>query len=505
MITEETVNVLKVIKDRKAITIEQLSKEVNINEDTLRGLIETLRVSGAVNVKKMVKKRVYAGSRIKEIGDLPEKIILERLVKLEGKIATIDYILNSLGLSKDDAKAGLNRLITNGLAKVIKENGRVLVRLLVEEVPKDYIEASRFLNKLLTSDGVDYELLSEHELKLLNQLSKRPEFIEVKEKTIEYVEYTPKIDELLNKVVGKKLITKLDPQIIASRTWDEYVFKSYDVSSKFYNVYFGRTHPLRDLIREITEIYESMGFEEADGPLVEIAFRNFDMLFQPQDHPARDMQDTFYLMNPEYGEIEYDHQLIERVKRTHENGWITGSKGWGKKWDMDEARKLVLRTHMTAVTIRKVYEIGEREAKVFAIGRTFRNESVDYKHLAEFMQVDGIIISKRGNLRMLMGVLQEFYKRLGFNNVKFWPSYFPYTEPSLQPSVYVEKWDKWIELGGAGIFRPEVTIPLGVSYPVLAWGLGIERILMVRYNIDDIRQIYANRLSWLRGLKACLL
>ena len=166
---------------------------------------------------------------------------------------------------------------------------------------------------------------------------------------------------------------------------------------------------------------------------------------------------------------------------------------------MEEAERLVLRTHTTVVTGRKVYEAGDEPHKTFIIGGCFRNEKLTYKNTAEFYMVDGIIIDERANLRHLMGTIQEFYRRLGAEKIRFWPSYFPYTEPSVQVSVYIERLGTWVELMGMGIFRPEVTHPMGVKWPVLAWGGGIERIAMIRYDIDDIRELYKNDLRSLRG------
>ena len=112
---------------------------------------------------------------------------------------------------------------------------------------------------------------------------------------------------------------------------------------------------------------------------------------------------------------------------------------------------------------------------------------------------EGIVIGNNTTLRDLMGIQKEFYKKLGLTKIKFWPTFFPYTEPSLQTMVYNEKLGKWIELFGMGIFRPEVTKPLGIDKPVLAWGGGIERIAMLKYELDDVREFYNNNLSWLRS------
>jgi len=261
--------------------------------------------------------------------------------------------------------------------------------------------------------------------------------------------------------------------------------------------YPGRRHPVRDFIREVREAYVSMGFTELQGNSVQPAFWNFDALFIPQDHPGREMQDTFYLKGQADRKLDRTG-LVDTVARTHENGWKTGSVGWSYKWSIEEARRLVLRTHNTVLTVRALSESKEREARVFAVSKIYRNENLDYKHLAEFHQMDGIIVGKGLNVRHLMGFLREFYKKLGLRDVKLWPTYFPYTEPSLEVTAYSEKAKDWIELGGSGVFRPEVTWPLGVRVPVLAWGPGIERLMLIRYGLEDLRQLYDSDLGWYR-------
>jgi phenylalanyl-tRNA synthetase alpha chain len=210
------------------------------------------------------------------------------------------------------------------------------------------------------------------------------------------------------------------------------------------------------------------------------------------------MQDTFYL------EGLYDNSLrrsglVARVASTHENGWKTGSRGWGYRWKIEEARRLVLRTHNTVLTVRALSDSREKETRVFAVSKVYRNENLDYKHLAEFYHADGIMVGKGLNVRHLMSFLLEFYKKLGMKNIKLWPTYFPYTEPSLEVVGYSEASKAWIELSGSGIFRPEVTMPLGVNVPVLAWGPGIERLMLMRFGLDDMRSLYGVDLSWLRN------
>ena len=268
-----------------------------------------------------------------------------------------------------------------------------------------------------------------------------------------------------------------------------------DVEAKVPELFVARTHPLKDTIDEIREIFVTLGFSEIFGNMTQSSFWNFDALFTPQDHPARELQDTFFLDNISAKKIGTAEQ-IRQVSDSHK-------KNWRYQWDINEARKMVLRTHTTCVTIKHLAENKPDEARIFSLGRVFRNEKVSYKHLVEFNQIEGIVVGKDANLRNLMGIQREFYKRIGITKIKFWPTFFPYTEPSLQTMVYNEKLGKWIELFGMGIFRPEVTKPLGITKPVLAWGGGIERIAMLKYGLTDVREFYNNDLGWLRSNTKC--
>jgi len=215
-----------------------------------------------------------------------------------------------------------------------------------------------------------------------------------------------------------------------------------------------------------------------------------DALFTPQDHPAREMQDTFYTAVPRRIPIE-DEEYASRVARLHE-------LHWGGRWSREEAERALLRTHMTVSSIRALYAMRGREPpfKVFSIGRVFRREAIDSTHLPEFTQIDGIVAEEGATLRDLMGLLSEFLRKMGIREFKFRPSYFPYTEPSLE--VVARVGGRELELFGSGIFRPEVTEPLGIEVPVLAWGGGLERLAMALFGLDDIREIYNNDVAWLR-------
>ena len=294
----------------------------------------------------------------------------------------------------------------------------------------------------------------------------------------------------------------LTEQMLLSGEWRDVSFRSYDIQLDTTPVYPAREHPLRKVLNEARQAFFNLGFKEVRGHFVESAFWDFDALFQPQDHPARDMQDTFYCKQPGTFSLP-DDEIVDEVRRTHEHGGETGSTGWGYRWSPERARQVVLRTHTTAVTVSACHDNPQPPQKIFCVGRVFRRETIDYKHLPEFHQVEGIIVDKDGSLASLLGTLREFYRQMGFTDVKFRPDFFPYTEPSVGVFVRMPGRKDWFELGGSGIFRPEVTRPAGVAVPVLAWGLGLERLAMVRYGVTDIRELYQSHLGWLQEAALC--
>jgi len=214
------------------------------------------------------------------------------------------------------------------------------------------------------------------------------------------------------------------------------------------------------------------------------------------------MQDTFFIKDIE-GKLP-DKKIVEQVKESHEKG-LDGSKGWQYEWNEKDAKKVLLRTHTTCLsiqTLKKIADAKEFPAKYFALGKCFRNETVDITHGFEFNQTEGIVIDENANFRQLLGYLKQFFRKMGYEKIRIRPSYFPYTEPSLEIDVFHPIFKKWLELGGAGMFRPEVTIPMfGRHIPVLAWGPGFDRILMEFFKITDFRQIYKNDLNKSREMK----
>jgi len=245
-----------------------------------------------------------------------------------------------------------------------------------------------------------------------------------------------------------------------------------------------------------------MGFEEmATNRFVESSFWNFDALFQPQQHPARDAHDTFFLDHPKTSQISNKYKdYMERVKKTHSKGGH-GSIGWRYDWKESEAKKNLLRTHTTAVSSRTLFKLAQikpfKPSKYFSIDRVFRNESIDATHLAEFHQVEGFVADYDLTLGHLLGVIGEFFKRIGIPDVRFKPAYNPYTEPSMEIFGWSQERKDWIEVGNSGVFRPEMLEPMGLpsNVKVIAWGLGLERPCMIATKCKDIRELFGPRVD----------
>lgn len=296
-------------------------------------------------------------------------------------------------------------------------------------------------------------------------------------------------------LLEQAVITEITPELLQSEAWKNAEFRPFDVTLESTTPRTGRSHPMQALIERIRTVFLEMGFSELVDDYVQTAGWNMDALFIPQDHPAREMQDTFYLDSP--ASLPIDEKVMGLWKAIHEHGGDTGSLGWGGSFSTDTAQKGLLRTHTTVNTIQYLAAHPTEACRVFSVDRVFRKEAIDRTHLPEFHQIEGIIMEEGANLQMLVTTLKTFYAKMGYPEVRVRPAYFPYTEPSLEIEV---RWrGKWLELGGAGIFRPEVTEPLGITTPVLAWGMGLERLAMLVLGLDDIRQLYISDLEWLRN------
>jgi phenylalanyl-tRNA synthetase alpha chain len=410
----------------------------------------------------------------------------------EGKV-TISEVLASGDIKNEEINAAIAGARRNQWIQLV-EGKMVPTPLTAKKSPEEmFIEN-------LKGGGIEISKLTEEEKRVLEQLKKRPNYIDVKEEKESRISLTDAAKKIVPTLNQENPERRLTTELVTSGKWKETNFSALDVEAPAPVIYPGRRHPLIEIIEEIKEIFIGLGFSEIEGPVIQSGFWNFDALFTPQDHPAREMQDTFYISaQTQPPPISASKDQISKISRVHK-------ERWNRQWNVQEAQRLVLRTHTTPVTVQHLAKVKSSDVgRFFSVGRVFRNEKVSYKHLVEFHQVEGVSTSEEASIRDVMGLQKEFYAKMGIKRIKFWPTFFPYTEPSLQSMVYNEKLEKWVELFGMGIFRPEVTKPLGIKNPVLAWGGGIERIAMLRFGLDDVRELYGNKLAWLRSVPKCQL
>ena len=435
-------------------------------------------------------------------GELPERRLAAALGKAGGS-ATIKELPGLSGLDQKAVGQALRFLTGKGWAGKagpaleLTQEGRAALdtkgadeQLIVALMGREAATADE-----LGRAGVQVE-------EALSLLQGRKGVLKIKTRTLRSLSITDAGREAATGATLRKQVNQLTSDMLADGSWRDVDFRSYDMSAETEPLYPGKAHPFRRVLEQTRRVFLEMGFQEIVSPFVESSFWDFDALFQPQDHPARDMQDTFYVSRPETCALPNDG-VLQTVRRTHEDGGDTGSVGWQYKFDQELSAKPVLRTHTTACTIRALAADPNPPRKVFCVGKVFRRETVDYKHLPVFYQVDGIIIDEKASFASLLGTLEAFYRKMGFDKFQFRPAFFPYTEPSVEIFVYMEEKQDWVEMGGAGVFRPEVTEPFGCKVPVLAWGLGLERLAMFRYGLKDIRQIYISDLAWLKEAKLC--
>ncbi|KAF9791680.1 hypothetical protein SFRURICE_020079 [Spodoptera frugiperda] len=377
-----------------------------------------------------------------------------------------------------NAKVGFSKAMSAGWIYLDKSGGAPLVKRkvdsIVDTVQEHLIEVKKGIDNLTTNVRNDYKkrkLLQEVTVKSF-LLSKGPQF----------------------STTIKKLETDLTSEMLLTGAWKTLQFKPYNFDALGQPPECGHLHPLLKVRSEFREIFLEMGFTEMPtNQYIESSFWNFDALFQPQQHPARDAHDTFFMSSPA-STTQFPMEYLERVKKVHSEGGY-GSQGYRYDWKIEEAQKNLLRTHTTAVSARMLYKLAQQKEftpqKYFSIDKVFRNETLDATHLAEFHQVEGVIADRGLGLADLISVLDTFFKRLGFDKLQFKPAYNPYTEPSMEIFAYHTGLGKWIEIGNSGVFRPEMLLPMGLpeDVNVIAWGLSLERPTMIKYGLNNIRDL----------------
>lgn len=482
---EYEISILNLLKKKRSSDPEDLQSTLNLSRDSVLWAVENLNRQGFLKISKDYQKSAKLSEEgRKYLKQFPEEALVLSLYKNGGK-SSLSGIKNQIGLIWAKKNEWLS--IEKGQL-VLTEKGRQLA------LGKTSYTSRDLLNRLANSAPKDAESIISDYNSIVAELRKR-NLIEILEKgNVTKIEITDKGTSAVlsesNEGVGA-----LTREIIVGRKWEKEKLRAYDINANSEELYPARLHPMHEFIDTIRNSWFNMGFTEVSGPIIESAFWNFDALFSPQDHPTREMQDTFFLKNPSKIGIE-DLALLGRVKRMH-------TKNWKETWKENVAQQALLRTHTTSVSARYINKFANNvqsnyPAKLFSVGKVFRNESIDYKHLAELYQIDGIIIGNSLTFSNLIYTLKEFYSQLGMDNLIIKPSYFPFVEPGLEIYYYDEKKNDAIELCGGGIIRKEITKAMGTNKTVLAWGGGLERLMFNVLGISSLTELYKNDLGWLR-------
>jgi phenylalanyl-tRNA synthetase alpha chain len=481
-------------------SVEQLIKETELSDAGV------MRTALTLQQKKLVKIHAEPQIMIK-LGDegethaekgLPERRLVKALASLGGE-ANFDKVFAETGLEARFRQIALGWILRKNWAVYdSKSNTLAIADTFLHQVAVPEGNDEKLLRYLCGSDQSPFNLLNS-ELRDAVQTLKKRKLLTTEDKTRRVIEITSAGKQAAKEGAGGEEVTQLTPELIITGKWRTTKLQKYNIEAPVAKTWIGKKHPYLIFLEEVRAKLATLGFKEMTGTNVENSFFNFDALFTPQDHPAREEVGIYFVKDPEFGDISAYEDAVEKVKETHKNGWITGSSGWCYKYSVQEAKRLILRGHGTCLSARTLLRPDlEIPSKYFSIARCYRPEVVDKTHLSEFNQVEGIVVSEKLTLRDLLGVLEKFALEIaGADKVRFRPDYFPFTEPSVELSAYKEGYG-WVEFGGSGIFRPEVTLPLGVKVPVIAWGLGVDRLFMMRAGIDDIRYIFSQNLDWLR-------
>ena len=458
-------------------TVESIAQALELDPLRIRRAVQWLEQKGFAQTHEIGTEtyvRTELGTRVANEG-LPERRLLEHIEKKGVPLATL----------RTQLADGFNAAIGT-----LKREGAI-------EIAKNVTITDTGRERLTKGFAIEAELEHEEAPSVSKESIERGFYTKQTKNTLEAhlteeaatLDYTP-----------LELIEQLTPEMIRDKTYADKDFRIYDVTAPFPKAAPGRRHFINEATDFVRTVWLDMGFSEMRGNMVQTGFWNFDALFTPQDHPARDEHDTFFIKRPASGQLP-DAKIVNRVSKTHVDGWTTGSSGYNQPWSKREARLNVLRTHTTCISAQTLaqLDVNELPAKFFSVDTVFRNETLDWKHLFEFHQVEGIVIDKRITFANLKAYLEIFFRKIGYDRIRLRPAYFPYTEPSIEVDVFHPARGEWIELGGAGIFRPEVSKPLiGRDYPVAAWGLGFGRIISDYYEIADLREFARNDLEQVR-------
>ena len=503
-VSEQEFKVLQDLSGRPDfVDLQELALHLQLDQSQVAAAAFQLAEQGHLEVLEEPTLTLRLGKKGLSMAEqaLPERSIIVSLSQSGGS-AELTACAQAAGLDQKEVGQSLRWLKAKGWAE---QEGKALKLLPAGEAALHVQSADEALIQFLASHGESgvKEIEGVDVQEALRLLQGRSGVVEERERKLRRLKLTQDGRDLVAAGLQvKQQVNAITHEMLLTGEWRQAELRPYDVRLASEPTHAAKIHPLVSIFQQTRKVFLELGFSETVSSYVESSFWDFDVLFQPQDHPARDMQDTFYVARPGQCRLP-DDDLVARVGQTHKDGGETGSVGWRYTWDREIARKPVLRTHTTASTIRALAQDPRSPRKVFCVGPVFRRETVDYKHLPVFHQVDGIIIDEHASFASLLGTLQAFYRKMGFDKFQFRPAFFPYTEPSVEIFVWSERKQDWVEMGGAGMFRPEVTEPLGCKSPVLAWGLGLERLAMFRYELGSIGELYRARLNWLKETPLC--
>ncbi len=489
-------NERKIMPFLNETSINEIDEKTDLGNAAIVRALEFLSNKQLIELKFRQEKTVELGVNgiLYERQGLPERKLIN-LISQTSSISLKDAKQKSK-LNDNEFKAALGALKKKAMINLV--NGNIILS------DREKINEKTLEEKFLETLPKNIETLTPEEKYAFDNLNSRKNIVIVNDKKIIEFVLTELGEKLMkqNPASSKDMIELITPNLIKSNGWKGKKFRRYDIESPVPKISGGKKHFVNQATDYAKRIWLEMGFKEMNGDLTMNGFWNFDVLFTPQDHPVREMQDTFFIKEKEANLP--DKKFVEEVRKAHE-GKIPGSKGWQYKWKEEDAKKVLLRTHTTclsAQTLAKIAKNKEFPAKYFALGKCFRNETVDWSHGFEFNQTEGIVVDENANFRQLLGYLKEFFRKMGYEKIRIRPGYFPYTEPSLEIDVLHPEKKVWVELGGAGMFRPELTIPFfGRHIPILAWGPGFDRIIMEFFKITDLREMYKNDIGKLREMK----
>lgn len=494
------VKLLRHVDINQAITADRIVSELGYNVGQCNQAFSWLEAKGCLVESGREKKVLY------ELTDLGKEqkakgLPVERIFTFlkENGAHAMPEIAETLNLEKSDVGSAFGLLSKEGITKLNEERKAELQK---DELPKEVQIQRALLDKVDTFLSDDE--LTDEERKAIQALSKKRGAANSTFKLIEREEVTYALTELgleVKKAVIEANITGeefglLTPEMISSGSWKNGSFRPYGINAPTSRLIPGRHNAYGNYLQWVKDKLTSLGFEEFDGPLVENEFWNGDALFMPQFHSARDIHDVYYVKDPVHAK-EIEQPWLDQVAATHENGWKTGSRGWGYTFDHEFTRRQVLRSQGTVLSAHQLTK-AKVPGKYFGVARCFRYDQVDATHGADFYQTEGIVLGEDVNLKNLLGLLKMFATEIaGADEVKYVPGYFPFTEPSIEVHIKHPVLG-WFELGGAGIFRPEVTKALGVDVPVLAWGLGIDRMALMHLGLNDLRELFTPNIESVR-------